>query len=461
MAANLGVNSRPLLRRRTSLSGLLQPVLDVSFVGVLFFAIGGADGQFISLAYLLFYLLLVGGMALIYDGFGIYRRHRPVLIKLLDIAMAWTVSFAIATGVLYTLDLVLMIGYSPLGELFVAGYLFQATSHCLFRAFITISGASKKLPTLVVGQGTTAQSFAATLDSNPWAQERVVDTLLTDPESSADQVLCQIEQSMAEHGLRVIYLIVPIEQGQIAVHLYRAIASRHVDVHWVPDTQSLELVNPSIKEVSGSPVISFSETPLLGLQHHKKIVLDRAAALLALLVLSPIMLVTAGLIRLTSPGPVFFKQKRTGWDGRVFEIWKFRSMRVDANPEGQVIQTTKEDPRVTRIGRFIRKTSIDELPQLFNVLNGSMSLVGPRPHAIQHDQEYSALIDSYLTRHRIKPGITGLAQVRGFRGETETVDLMAKRVAADLEYINTWSIWLDLKIILRTALTLLGSGRAY
>ena len=136
-------------------------------------------------------------------------------------------------------------------------------------------------------------------------------------------------------------------------------------------------------------------------------------------------------------------------------------MRVDANPEGQVIQATKEDPRVTRIGRFIRKTSIDELPQLFNVLNGSMSLVGPRPHAIQHDQEYSALIDSYLTRHRIKPGITGLAQVRGFRGETETVDLMAKRVAADLEYINTWSIWLDLKIILRTALTLVGSGRAY
>ena len=145
MAANLGVNSRPLLRRRTSLSGLLQPVLDVSFVGVFFFAIGAADGQFISLAYLLFYLLLVGGMALIYDGFGIYRRHRPVLIKLLDIAMAWTVSFAIATGVLYTLDLILMIGYSPLGELFVAGYLFQATSDCLFLAFITITVASKKL----------------------------------------------------------------------------------------------------------------------------------------------------------------------------------------------------------------------------------------------------------------------------------------------------------------------------
>ena len=233
-----------------------------------------------------------------------------------------------------------------------------------------------------------------------------------------------------------------------------------MDVHWVPDTQSLELVNPSIKEVSVSPVISFSETPLLGLQHHKKIVLDRAAALLALLVLSPIMLVTAGLIRLTSPGPVFFKQKRTGWDGRVFEIWKFRSMRVDANPEGQVIQTTKEDPRVTRIGRFIRKTSIDELPAIQRVKRFDV-VGGPAPHAIQHDQEYSALIDSYLTRHRIKPGITGLAQVRGFRGETETVDLMAKRVAADLEYINTWSIWLDLKIILRTALTLLGSGRAY
>jgi putative colanic acid biosynthesis UDP-glucose lipid carrier transferase len=172
------------------------------------------------------------------------------------------------------------------------------------------------------------------------------------------------------------------------------------------------------------------------------------------------MLLTAILIKLESPGSVFFRQERTGWDGKNFKIWKFRSMKMNHELNGVIKQATRDDPRMTRIGRFIRRTSIDELPQLFNVLAGQMSLVGPRPHALQHNQEYSNQIVAYLARHRIKPGITGLAQIRGYRGETKELEQMQNRVKYDLEYINNWSLWLDLTILVRT-LFALKSENAY
>jgi len=170
-------------------------------------------------------------------------------------------------------------------------------------------------------------------------------------------------------------------------------------------------------------------------------------------VLSPLLLLFALLIKLTSPGPVIFKQDRHGWNGEVIKVWKFRSMRV--HDDHEVRQASRNDSRITPVGRFIRRTSIDELPQLFNVLQGHMALVGPRPHAIAHNDYYSGKIRAYMARHRIKPGITGLAQVNGCRGETETLEKMQQRVDIDLRYINTWSLWLDIKILLKTPFTLL------
>jgi putative colanic acid biosynthesis UDP-glucose lipid carrier transferase len=152
---------------------------------------------------------------------------------------------------------------------------------------------------------------------------------------------------------------------------------------------------------------------------------------------------------------VFFKQERHGWDGKIIKVWKFRSMKMHVESAGEVTQAQREDPRITKAGKFIRRTSIDELPQLFNVLQGSMSLVGPPPHAVAHNEFYSDKINAYLARHRIKPGITGLAQISGCRGETETIDKMQKRVDYDLEYINNWSVWLDVKILIKTPLSLL------
>jgi putative colanic acid biosysnthesis UDP-glucose lipid carrier transferase len=163
-------------------------------------------------------------------------------------------------------------------------------------------------------------------------------------------------------------------------------------------------------------------------------------------------------VRFDSPGPVFFRQKRTGWNGKTFRIWKFRSMRVEqeVGDSKHLKQAEKNDPRITKVGSFIRKTSLDELPQLINVLTGDMSLVGPRPHAVQHDEVYSQRISDYYARHNIKPGITGLAQVRGYRGETKEIDQMIKRIESDIEYINNWSLWLDLSILVRTVTAFTG-----
>ncbi|EIV7826318.1 exopolysaccharide biosynthesis polyprenyl glycosylphosphotransferase, partial [Escherichia coli] len=168
-----------------------------------------------------------------------------------------------------------------------------------------------------------------------------------------------------------------------------------------------------------------------------------------LIFISPILLIIACLIKLTSPGPIIFKQTRYGMDGKPIKVWKFRSMSVMEN-DNKVIQATKNDIRITKIGRLLRRTSLDELPQFFNVLFGGMSIVGPRPHAVAHNEQYRNLIEGYMLRHKVKPGITGWAQINGWRGETDTLEKMEKRVEFDLEYIREWSIWLDLKIIFLT-----------
>ena len=187
---------------------------------------------------------------------------------------------------------------------------------------------------------------------------------------------------------------------------------------------------------------------------------DIVVALAMLAFFAPSLLLVALLIRLESPGPVLFRQARGGLNGRLFTIYKFRSMRCEENGE-TVVQATRADDRITRVGRFIRKTSIDELPQLLNVLKGDMSLVGPRPHARAHDQHYGERIAGYALRFRARPGLTGLAQIQGLRGGTDDIDSMARRVRADIAYIETWSFASDLRIMLLTAPHLLKAENAY
>jgi putative colanic acid biosynthesis UDP-glucose lipid carrier transferase len=303
------------------------------------------------------------------------------------------------------------------------------------------------------------------LRHNPWINESIVGAVTgtqqdaeENPIANGLSVLGSMDDVLPlldKHQVEIVYIAVPLESSPEIEKLYFHLLDRNIDIHWVPNIFSLPLINHSMRDLNGLPILTLSETPLTGTSLVMKELEDKVLSALILLLASPLMIATAIAIRLESPGPIFFRQPRNGWDGAVFRIWKFRSMRADLPSDPHELkQATRDDPRVTRVGRFIRRTSIDELPQLFNVLTGDMSLVGPRPHAVQHNNEYAAKITAYMARHRIKPGITGLAQVRGYRGETSDISLMIKRVGSDIEYINNWSVWLDLLIIARTALTL-------
>ncbi len=223
------------------------------------------------------------------------------------------------------------------------------------------------------------------------------------------------------------------------------------NVKLCPEEISLELPNLGYGEVAGIPMLKLSERPLSGWRLFAKAIEDRTISALLLVAFAPVMLLVAAAIKLTSRGPVFFRQTRYGFNNNEFVVLKFRTMKEGESPsDPAVAQAQRDDPRVTAVGRMLRRTSLDELPQLFNVLRGEMSLVGPRPHAVAHNVEYSAAINEYLSRHRVKPGITGWAQVNGFRGETRTLDLMRQRVQYDLYYIEHWSVLFDLRILLMT-----------
>lgn len=257
-----------------------------------------------------------------------------------------------------------------------------------------------------------------------------------------------------------VFITLPMRAEARIRWLLDQLGDTTASVYIVPDFFVFELLHSRWTQIGGLPTVSVFETPLYGVDGWVKRGFDLALALAGLVAISPVMLVCALLVKLSSPGPVFFRQRRYGLDGKEIMVWKFRSMRsCDNGPV--VVQATKQDPRITPIGGLLRRTSLDELPQLFNVIEGTMSLVGPRPHATAHNERYRKLIRGYMLRHKVKPGITGLAQVEGFRGETETLDKMQKRVDCDHRYIREWSVWLDLRILLRTFFVVFKQENAY
>ncbi|GLU33257.1 hypothetical protein Busp01_30990 [Trinickia caryophylli] len=234
-----------------------------------------------------------------------------------------------------------------------------------------------------------------------------------------------------------------------------------VNIRFIPDVSSLSLLNQEVVDLLGVPAINLAASPLGDVRALPKLVFDRLFALAALLALMPVMAAIAVAVKVSSPGPVFFRQRRLGADGNTFEIYKFRTMKVHAEQAGKVTQATRNDSRVTRVGRFLRRTSLDELPQFINVLKGEMSVVGPRPHALEHDDLYKDLVNGYMFRYRIKPGITGWAQVHGFRGETDRIEKMSGRVKLDLYYIQNWTFWFDIKIVMLTLWKGFAGSNAY
>ena len=247
----------------------------------------------------------------------------------------------------------------------------------------------------------------------------------------------------------VVFIALPMRAEERIKMLVSKLSDTTASVYIVPDFFMFDLLSARWGNIGGLPVVSIYDTPFYGIDGWLKRSFDVVMASAILVLIALPMLFIAAAIKLTSPGPVLFKQRRYGINGEMIEVYKFRSMTVTEEGD-EVRQATKGDARVTKLGAFLRRTSLDELPQFFNVLFGSMSIVGPRPHAVSHNEEYRGLISGYMLRHKVKPGITGLAQVNGWRGETDTLEKMQKRIEYDLEYINRWSVWLDAKIVLKT-----------
>lgn len=311
---------------------------------------------------------------------------------------------------------------------------------------------------LVIGAGAVGRKIARTIPRESSLGIDVVGMLDDSPELQGKhfggiRVLGPLKDinRFADPGkIHEVWIALPLRAVDTVQTILHELRHSTATIRYVPDIFGFRLLNHSVAQIGGLPVIDLNATPMSGVNQVVKAIEDRGLALLILTMIAPLMLVIAIGIKVTSPGPVLFTQKRHGWDGKPINVYKFRTMKVHQEPNGRVVQATRNDPRITRIGRFLRRTSLDELPQFFNVLQGRMSIVGPRPHAIAHNESYKDQVEAYMLRHKVKPGITGWAQVNGWRGETDTLEKMRRRVEYDLYYIENWSFTFDLRIILLT-----------
>lgn len=271
-----------------------------------------------------------------------------------------------------------------------------------------------------------------------------------------------VAQYVRDHDIDVVFIVLPDDGGRRALNLLDELGDTTASVYYVPDFLIINLFEAQVREVEGITVLEVAETPFYGADGVLKQLFDFAFSLGVIIGLAPLLLVIALLIKLSSPGPIIFKQKRYGLNGQKFWVYKFRSMYTGKiNQNSDVQQAQRNDPRITPIGRFIRRTSIDELPQFFNVLKGEMSVVGPRPHTVAHNEYYRKAVKRYMVRHKVKPGLTGWAQVHGLRGETAQLDRMEERIRYDLDYIKSWSPMMDIKIVLMTIAMIFRDKNAY
>jgi putative colanic acid biosynthesis UDP-glucose lipid carrier transferase len=270
----------------------------------------------------------------------------------------------------------------------------------------------------------------------------------------------QLPSYVKSNKIDLIYIALPPSLHEEIMTVLDDLKDTTASIYFVPNFFIADLIQARIDEIDGMPVVALCETPFSGFNGFVKGISDLILATIILCLISPILIILSIGVKLSSPGPILFRQRRYGLDGHEIVVYKFRSMTVTEDGD-KVTQAKVNDTRVTRFGKFIRKTSLDELPQFINVLQGRMSIVGPRPHAISHNEMYRKVIKGYMIRHKVKPGITGWAQVNGFRGETETVGSMKSRIEYDLDYLKKWTLSLDIKIILKTILLVFKDSKAY
>jgi|APLak6261673822_1056097.scaffolds.fasta_scaffold01762_4 putative colanic acid biosynthesis UDP-glucose lipid carrier transferase len=428
----------------------------------------------LSPEYLLLCLISIILFSIFAENQEIYQgwRGAPMFDEAVRILMSWLATFALLASGLFISDSTFE--YSrPVIELWLplaplAIILLHTTRRAIL-SFLRSHGLNSRAYA-ILGANSLGQRLKVALSEMPWLgysfvgffDDRIehknerVDQRAQPIAGSFKDLLTQAQNGDIDH----IYITLPLRAEKRINQLIQELADSTVSVNIVPDFFTFNLIQSKWSNVQGIPVVSVFDTPFNALDGAAKRIEDLLLCAIILPIIAIPMLIIAIAVKLTSPGPAIFKQKRYGIKGEQIEVWKFRSMTVCENGD-TIKQATANDRRVTPLGSFLRRTSLDELPQFLNVLQGSMSVVGPRPHAVAHNEYYRKQIQGYMLRHKVKPGITGQAQINGCRGETDTIDKMQARIHHDLEYLRQWSLWLDLKIVFMTILKGFVGKQAY
>lgn len=413
-------------------------------------------GHWISQQHYLLIVAIVSLLVILFSTFGgLYDswRGQPLRQLIKTLGLSWSPPFILAL-----IGLVFTKRTEEFSRLWVGSwFLTTLTLGISFRLFYYLLLAVARANTrniktiLIVGSKHQHTNIKHYFETKPTLGYRVRDYL---PLESESQLTSEEEQNLLKYlnndHPHEIWLCLPLTQASLVTPLLYSLRHSTADIRFVPHMEDMTLLNHQSRQIGNFLTIDLSCSPMDGSARFVKRLADLSIGGCIFILTLPICIVIAIAIKLTSPGPIFFKQYRDGLNGNKIKVYKFRSMTVHQEANGNVTQATKGDTRVTKLGQFLRRTSLDELPQFYNVLQGRMSIVGPRPHAIAHNEYYKDLVQSYMWRHKVKPGITGWAQVNGFRGETDTIEKMQARVELDLWYIDNWSLSLDIKIIILT-----------
>jgi len=456
---------RGLLKEYSQILAILQRILDMLAVGA-----GGLLAYFwwfkstdLSNQYINALLVAAATTAVVFSFFKIYDSVRAISIwqHLFLLTQAIGVVLLVLAGLAF---------FTKSGEIFSRGWFVTMGIFSLILLFalrgsllivlrlMRFHGLNEKR-VIIIGGGELGARLADSIQQALWTGFKIVAILDDAPRLDLKEIsgipVIQTPNNLGDFvssskkEIDEIWIALPLRSEERVRALLHDLRHHTVVVRYALNIFGLGLLKHTFTEIDGFPMLNLNSSPMTGFNRIFKALEDRLLAVIILLLISPIGILIALAIKLSSKGPIFFKQLRHGWDGKIIKVYKFRTMYV--HDEGdQVTQASLQDSRITPLGRFLRKTSLDELPQFFNVLQGRMSIVGPRPHAVVHNEFYKDAIHAYMQRHKVKPGITGWAQINGWRGETDTLEKMQKRIEYDLYYIDNWSLLFDVKIIFFT-----------
>ena len=455
-----------VFRTRLSIVSLIEMFLDPLVIVMTLGAAAAYYGERIDAHYVVLGLI---AFSLAFPGTTRLHETRGSVIR--GVFGNWFLLSCVLLFFGYASGYLKLYPYAVLTAWFWTTPLALAACHLTLRHFVprVLASQGNQRTAVIAGMNSSGLRLAQEFRDNPFLGTRLVGFFddrsrqRLDAAGSRQTLLGGIPGLAAfvkENGIDHIYVTLPMASQPRILQLLDDLRDTTASIYFVPDIFVTDLIQGRTDHVGGMPVVAVCESPFSGVNGIVKRGSDIVLSLLILLLILPLLLMIAIAVKLTSPGPVLFRQRRYGLDGKEIMVYKFRSMTV-CEDGAQIAQATRNDQRITRLGSLLRRTSLDELPQFINVLQGRMSIVGPRPHAVAHNELYRKLIKGYMVRHKVKPGITGWAQVNGYRGETETVGKMQKRIEYDLEYLRHWSLIFDLWIIAKTVLVVFRDRHAY